>query len=177
MNEICQSRLVHFHPSASIDFLFSIPIFGTDSDRLRCPAGGPQFMMIMTCRPEGMLESCKKTYSENLRNTFLWTCHNLHNVEFSESSFTSKSNCQQFSVETESFRGWYLCHTKTSRKSTPDLPGGPSGRDHLGANGVSSDFFGTTPQRAPCLLSTHTLHAASPTEGQKKQKTIMLNVF
>ena len=42
-----------------------------DSNRLRCPAGGPQFMMIMTCRPEGMLENCKKTYSENLRNTFL----------------------------------------------------------------------------------------------------------
>ena len=96
-------------------------------------------------------------------------------------------NCQQFSVETESFRGWYLCHTKTRlvqksnqkspRKSTQDLPGGPSGQDHLGANGVSSDVFGTTPQRAPCLLSTHTFHAASPTEGQKKQKTIMLNVF
>ena len=42
---------------------------------------------------------------------------------------------------------------------------------------ISSDVFRATPQRAPCLLSTHTLHAASPTEGHKKQKTIMLNVF
>ena len=69
-----------------------------DSNRLRCPAGGPQFMMIMACRPEGMLENCKKTYSKISETHFcehviIFTTWSSQNHRLLRSC-----NCQQFSV-------------------------------------------------------------------------------
>ena len=157
-----------------------------DSNRLRRPAGGPQFMMIMTCRPEGMLEYWKKTYSENLRNTFLWTCHNLRNLEFSESSFTSKLQLpavlgftSRFEVATFVIRkrGWCKNPTKNPLENQhKTFLAAPV----AGITSVPMAFHPTSsarPLNVPPACSARTRFMRPRQRRGKKNKKIMLDVF
>ena len=93
----CQSHLVHLHPCLCTFYSASQFLVPTqiDSNRLRCPAGGPQFM---TCRPEGMLENCKK-HTQKISETHFCEHVIIFTTWSSQNRRLLRScNCQQFSV-------------------------------------------------------------------------------